>query len=103
MKHAFLLAVVVLLFLGVQGCEKKTTEVVSAENLSPPVGLRSITGHTKITLLWYTSNYESNFDGYEIWRMDSLYSGSPTPQEIPSGFEMVASISKNSPCNTLQS
>ena len=103
MKHAFLLAVVALLFLGVQGCEKKTTEVVSAENLSPPVGLRSITGDVKITLLWYTSNYESNFNGYEIWRMDSLYSGSLTPQEIPPGFVMVASIPKSGHCNTLQS
>jgi hypothetical protein len=103
MKHAFLLAVVVLLFLGVQGCEKKTTEVVYDENLSPPVGLRSITGHGEIRLLWYTSNFERYFNGYEIWRMDSLYSGSPTPQEIPSGFEMRATIPKISPCNTLQS
>ena len=103
MKQILLLVVVVLLSLGVQGCEKKTTEVVSAENLSPPVGLKSITGDTKITLLWYTSNYESNFNGYQIYRMDSLYSGSTTPQEIPSGFEKKASFSMSSPCNTLQS
>jgi len=103
MKHAFLLAVVVLLFLGVQGCGEKTTEVVSAENLSPPVGLRSITGDGEITLLWYTSNHETNFNGYEIYRMDSLYSGSTTPQEIPSGFENPAPIPKSGSCNTLQS
>ena len=103
MKQTFLLALVALLFLGVQGCGEKTTEVVSAEKLSPPVGLRSITGDGNVTLLWYTSNYESNFNGYEIWRMDSLYSGSPTPQEIPPGFENPAPIPKSSPCDTLQS
>lgn len=103
MKQMLLLAVVVLLFLGVQGCEKTTTETVPAETLSPPLGLKSITGDEKVTLLWYTSNYESNFNGYEIYMLDSLYSDITAPEEIPSGFAKVASLSRINPCNTIQS
>jgi hypothetical protein len=103
MKQTFLLVLVVLLFLGVQGCEKKTTETVPAETLSPPLGLKSITGHEKITLLWYTSNYESDFNGYEIHKLDTLYSDPTAPDEIPSGFTEVASLPRSSPSNTIQS
>ena len=103
MKQAFLLAVLVLLFLCLQGCEKTTTKTVPAETLSPPLGLKSVTGDAKITLFWYTSNYESDFNGYEIYKLDSYYSDATAPEEIPSGFAKVASLPKNSPCNTVQS
>jgi hypothetical protein len=103
MKQTFLLVLLVLVFLGVQGGEKKTTEVVTAETLAPPLGLKSITGDAEITLLWHTGNYEGDFNGYAIYRRDSLYSGSTTPQEIPAGFNQVAPFLKNSPCNTVQS
>jgi hypothetical protein len=103
MKQAFLLAIVVLLFMCVQGCEKKSTETVPAETLSPPLGLKSITGDREITLLWYTSNYESGLSGYEIYQLNSLYSDTTAPQNIPSGFTKVGSRSKSSPCNTIQS
>jgi hypothetical protein len=105
MKRAFVLVLVGFLFLGVQGCEKTTTETktVPAETLSPPLGLRSITGDREITLLWYTSNYESDLSGYEIYMVDSLYSEDTAPEEIPSEFEKVSSHPKSSPCNTIQS
>ena len=103
MKRTFLVVLMVLLFLGIQGCEKKTTETVPAETLSPPLGLKSITGNGQITLLWYTSNYESDLDGYEIYKVDSLYSEDTAPEEVPSEFEKVASLPKSSPCNTIQS
>lgn len=102
MKQTFLLVLVVLLCLGILGCEKKTTEVVSPETLSPPVGLKSITGDKEITLLWYASNYESDFNGYKIY-MDTLYSGTTTPEEIPSGFTEITFLPKDTPCYTLQS
>ncbi len=105
MKRAFLLVLVVFLFLGVQGCEKTTTETktVPAETLSPPLGLRSITGDREITLLWYTSNYESDLSGYEIYMVDSLYSEGTALEEVPSEFDRVATYPKSSPCNTIQS
>jgi hypothetical protein len=103
MKQIFLLTLIVLLFLGIQGCEKKSTETVPAETLSPPLGLKSITGDKKITLLWYTSNYESDLSGYEIYQRNSLYSDTTAPQDIPSGFTKAGSLSKSSPCNTIQS
>jgi hypothetical protein len=106
MKRAFLLVLVVLLFLGIQGCEKTTTETktVPAETLSPPLGLRSITGDREITLLWYTSNYETDFDGYEIYMVDSLYSEDTAPEEVPSEFSRVSSHPwATPPCNTIQS
>ncbi|MFQ6002162.1 MAG: hypothetical protein ACE5KJ_00260 [Candidatus Zixiibacteriota bacterium] len=103
MKHTFLLALAVLLLLGVQGCEKTTTETVPAETLSPPLGLKSITGDKEITLLWYTSNYESDFNGYKVYRLDSLYSDTTAPREIPPGFVEVATLPRNTPCNTIQS
>lgn len=49
MKQTLMLAAVVLLFLGVQGCDSTVTKSVTAESLSPPLGLKSITGHEEIT------------------------------------------------------
>lgn len=103
MKQIFLLVVVISLLICVQGCEKTTTETVPAEALSPPLGLKSVTGDAQITLLWYTSNYEDDFNGYEIHMKDTAYSTTTIPQEIPSGFTEVGSLSKTSPCNTTQS
>ncbi len=110
MKQTFLVVLMVLLFLGLQGCEKKTTENVISETLSSPLGLRSITGDGQVTLLWNTSNYESDFNGYEIYKLDTLYSDidtlysdSTAPEEIPSGFTWVTELDKTPPCNTIQS
>lgn len=103
MKQIILIAVAVLLFMGIQGCDQKTTEVVSPENLSPPLGLKSITGDGEITLLWFTSNYESDLSGYEIYKYTGQYPSTSAPQEIPSGFTKTDSLSKSNPSNTIQS
>ena len=66
MRQVIMLALVVLLVLAVQGCDETVTKSVPAESLSPPLGLKSITGHEEITLLWYTSNYEDDLNGYHI-------------------------------------
>ena len=103
MRRMFLLGLVVFLFLGIQGCEEKTTEEVIAETLSAPLGLRSITGDGKITLVWYASNYESGFNGYRYYQVDSLYSEDTAPEEVPSEFEKFYTYPKSSSCNTIQS
>ena len=104
MRRMFLLGLVVFLFLGIQGCEEKTTEEVIAETLSAPLGLRSITGDREVTLVWHTSNYESSFNGYDIYMVDSLYSEDTAPEAVPSEFEKVSSHPWTTPpCNTIQS
>ena len=103
MKQLFCFALVILLSVGILGCSEKTTETVSPESLSPPLGLKSITGDGEITLLWFTSNYEDNLSGYEIYKYTGRYSSTSAPQQIPSGFDKVDSLSKSSPSNTIQS
>ena len=105
MKPTLVFHVVIGLLLCLQGCEKKTTEVVhvAAEALSPPLGLKSTAGHKHITLSWYTSNYETDFNGYQIYVLDSLYSDPAAPQHIPDGFTKIDSLPRSSPCNTTQS
>ncbi len=103
MKQVLLLAAAALVLLSVQACDETVTKSVPADTLSPPLGLKSITGDEEVTLLWYTSNYEDDLSGYQIYRYDGLYSGTSAPQEIPSGFTKVDSLPKSSPSNTIQS
>jgi hypothetical protein len=49
MKQTLVLAAVNLLFLGVPGGDSTLTKPVNAESLSPPLGLKSITGHEENT------------------------------------------------------
>jgi len=103
MKQALLIVLVLILALWLQGCDQKSTEVVSPEKLSPPLGLKSITGDEEITLLWYTSNYESDLSGYYIYQYVGSYSTTSVPEDIPSSFTQVDSLTKSSPSNTIQS
>jgi hypothetical protein len=103
MKQILFIVAVLIFALWLQGCNEKTTEVVSPEKLSPPLGLKSITGDEEITLLWYTSNYESDLSGYFIYRYVGSYSTASVPEDIPSSFTKVDSLSKSSPSNTIQS
>ncbi len=103
MKHALLIALLLIFALWLQGCDQNSTEVVSPEKLSPPLGLKSITGDEEITLLWYTSNYESDLSGYYIYEYVGSYSTTSVPENIPSAFTKVDSLTKSSPSNTIQS
>jgi hypothetical protein len=103
MKQVMLIALAVLMSLWMQGCDQKSTEVVSPEKLSPPLGLKSITGDGEITLLWFTSNYESDLSGYMIYEYNGTYPSTSAPEEIPSGFTKIDSLSKSNPSNTIQS
>lgn len=86
MKHLAFLLIFLFIFLLLLGCEDKITEVISPEELSPPLGLKSVTGDQKVTLIWYTSNFESDLDGYLIYRYDDSYSNLDPKEDIPSVF-----------------
>ncbi len=103
MKHLLLVVFVISISLWITGCSEQTTETVSPETLSPPLGLKSITGDGEITLLWYTSNYEDDLSGYFVYKYDGAYSSSNAPEEIPSSFTKIDSLSKSSPSNNIQS
>lgn len=86
MKHLAFLLIFFFIFLLLLGCEEKITEVLSPEKLSPPLGLKSVTGDGKVTLFWYTSNYEGDLDGYLIYKYDGAYSNLDPKEQIPNGF-----------------
>lgn len=92
-----LLSVALLLCLGCQ--DETTTTPVAPEELNPPLGLYSITGDEQVTLFWYTSNFESDLDGYIVYQYDGDYAGTNSQQSVPAGFvavDTVAVISSSS-------
>jgi hypothetical protein len=54
---------------GVTGCDEDgVLDTVGEEELSPPLGLRGITGNGQVTLIWFTSNFEDDFGGYKVFK-----------------------------------
>ncbi len=86
MKHLSFLLIFLFVFLLLLGCEDKITEVISPEKLSPPLGLKSVTGDGKVTLIWYTSNFESDLDGYLIHQSEGAYFDLDPRKDIPAAF-----------------
>ena len=103
MKKTALLFIFVFLFVMFQGCEDKITEVISPEKLSPPLGLKSITGDESVILFWYTSNYENDLEGYFIYQYQGAYSTATVPENVPGVFSKVDSIAVSSPSNQVKS
>lgn len=88
----------ILLLLSFLGCTKEEiTQIVAPEELSPPLGLFSITGDGKVTLFWWCSNYEDDLDGYIIYYREGEYGGGPQ-DTVPSGFVMIDSVEVSPPC-----
>jgi len=103
MKRLAVLLISVLMLTLVQGCEDKITEVISPEKLSPPLGLKSVTGDQSVFLFWYTSNYENDLDGYIIYQYDGQYPDKGAPEDIPAFFNPVDSLNVNPPSDDIQS
>lgn len=80
---------------GFAGCSDEIFQTVGEEELSPPLGLESITGNGQVTLVWFTSNFEDDFEGYIVYQAagDRATSQSTT---LPSGFEEVERIALGS-------
>lgn len=103
MRKAALILISIFLFALFQGCEDKITEIISPEKLSPPLGLKSVTGDESVFLFWYTSNYESDLSGYFIYQYQGAYSTSTVPEDIPGVFSKVDSIGVSPPSNQVKS
>jgi hypothetical protein len=62
------------------GCNDDVFNTVEQDQLAPPLGLQSVTGNGQVSLLWYTSNFESGFQGYIIFMREG---GAPSSQSAP--------------------
>jgi hypothetical protein len=93
----------VLLFVAVllSGCSGDETTILNPEDLAPPLGLKSITGHQQVTLFWWCSNFE-DLDGYKVYSREGDHAGDPD-DEIPVGFEVIDSVEVASPCGDQRS
>jgi hypothetical protein len=82
------------------GCDEDSVlpDVVDPDDLSPPLGLLSITGDGKVTLFWWCSNYGDDLDGYVIYMIEGALGGDPG-QEVPAGFTALDSIQVAGPCS----
>ncbi len=93
----------VLILLSFLGCTtEEIIEVVGPSELSPPLGLFSITGDEGITLFWWCSNYENDLDGYYVYYKQGETVDQDPQENIPSGFEIIDSVEVTTPCAELQ-
>jgi hypothetical protein len=79
-----LVGCVAALGLVLSGCTTEET-VVEPEELNPPLGLHSVTGNESVVLIWYTSNFEADFVGYDVYVAEDNLAG-PSVQDIPAAF-----------------
>lgn len=103
MRQRALILIFMFLFALLLGCKDKITEVISPEKLSPPLGLKGITGDENVVLFWYTSNYEDDLSGYFIYQYQGAYGTATVPQDIPPVFYKVDSIAVSLPSNQVKS
>ncbi len=94
-KGAVFLTVCAAALGGLAGCDDNTLNTVSEDKLSPPLGLRSITGDGQVTLIWFTSNFEDSFQGYIVFQATGDQS-SGTSTDLPAGFTEVDRMELNS-------
>jgi hypothetical protein len=67
------------------GCDDTGTSTVDENELAPPLGLASVTGDQEVTLIWYTSNFETGFEGYIVYQRDGDYE-TDRSAPLPTGF-----------------
>lgn len=66
--------------------------VTSKEKLSPPLGLHSVTGNGQVSLFWYTSNYETIFQGYYIYLANGDQTAQSSDSALSASFALVDSL-----------
>lgn len=91
--------ILILMLLAIAGCTDDETTVVEPGDLSPPLGLQSITGDEGVTLFWWCSNYDDDLVGYKVYSATGEFAGGPL-QEVPAGFAVADSVAMSGPCNT---
>jgi len=87
------------LILCLVGCGDDTsTTIVDPGDLSPPLGLQSVTGDTQVKLLWWCSNFDDDLLGYKVYYAEGDFAGGPL-EELPGTFTVRDSLPMNAPCN----
>ena len=66
--------------------------VTAKEKLSPPLGLHSVTGNGEVSLFWYTSNYEQDFQGYYIFQATGDLTNQTSDSSLSASFALVDSL-----------
>ena len=93
--RAFGLCVAMLaaLSLFAAGCsdDDNPFNTVDEEDLAPPLGLTSITGNEEVSLAWFTSNFEGNFEGYIVFMAEGEF-GTPESDDLPAAFVPVDTL-----------
>jgi hypothetical protein len=86
-------------FIGmfVVGCADEGTTVVEPADLNPPLGLWSVTGDGEVDLAWYTSNYESDLDGYIVYLYEGEYWNLNSQSAVPAVFDSLGDVSVSAP------
>lgn len=82
--------------LALAGCGDDITNILAPDDLTPPLGLNSITGDGDVTLVWWTSNFDSNLLGYKVYFAEGSLASDPV-EGIPVGFTAIDSFEVVSP------
>jgi len=93
LNHLFIL--IVIFGISYFACEQANTifKTLEKTKLAPPLGLKAEPQNQKVTLTWFTSNYEDNFGGYYIFQATGDYSRQTNDSTLSSAFARVDSIS----------
>lgn len=101
LSRVICVAAVLALALPISGCDEET--ILSPEDLNPPLGLWSITGDEEVHLVWFTSNFEGDLDGYAVYKYEGDFGSYNSRSSIPSSFEREATLSVSSSSSGTQS
>ncbi len=103
MKKIAFVSIALIIFALIIGCSEaeKIFKTIDKSKLAPPLGLRSVTGDEKVTLFWYTSNYEDDFGGYYVFFAIGDFTSQSTDTSLSVVFSKIDSLSFNTPSDNL--
>jgi hypothetical protein len=73
------------------GDDDNPFNIVGEDELAPPLGLSSITGDEEVTLTWFTSNFEGDFEGYIVFMAEGELETDES-DELPAAFAPVDTL-----------
>ena len=87
----------VFIFLMLMGavlssCKSSTSSTIYVSSLAPPLALQAIENNGSITLVWQTSNYESYFNGYNVYMAPGsiITATADSQKSLASAFTVIA-------------
>jgi len=101
MKGSYLLLCLIFVGCLIFACENAESilnpTTIDQTKLVPPLGLRGEPQNSKVTLIWFTSNYESDFEGYYIYQATGNLSNQSSDSSLSVDFVKIDSIGLNAP------